>query len=38
MLVEAIHKMPKWKPAQDAKEKNVKQEFEFSIGKKLKGC
>ena len=32
LLVEAITKMPKWKPAENSKGIKVKQEFEFSVG------
>jgi TonB family protein len=32
MLVEAISKMPAWKPAATSKGKKVKQEFEFTVG------
>jgi TonB family protein len=33
LLLKTICKMPKWKPAQNAKGKNVKQRFEFSMGR-----
>ena len=36
LLLEAIYKMPKWKPAKNSKGKKVKQEFEFSVGNS--GC
>jgi TonB family protein len=32
VLLEAIGKMPKWKPAENSKGIKVKQEFEFSVG------
>lgn len=32
LLLEAINKMPKWRPAEDSKGVKVKQEFEFSVG------
>jgi len=32
LLLEVIHKMPKWRPAENSKGIKVKQEFEFSIG------
>ena len=32
LMVEAINKMPNWKPAQNAEGVKVKQEFEFSVG------
>lgn len=39
VILEAIKHMPKWKPAQNAKGKKVKQEFEFAIGTDVKvGC
>ena len=39
LLLDAINKMPKWKPAKDAKGVNVKQEFEFSVnGGRSGGC
>lgn len=36
LLLDAISKMPKWKPAQNAKGTNVKQEFVFTVGNS--GC
>jgi TonB family protein len=36
LLVDAINKMPKWKPAENSKGIKVKQEFEFSVGNS--GC
>jgi TonB family protein len=38
VLLEAIHKMPKWKPAKNTKGETVKQEFEFVVGKGGGGC
>ena len=32
LMLDAIHKMPKWKPAENAKGIKVKQEFEFIVG------
>jgi len=32
LLLEAINKMPKWKPAKDSNGVKVSQEFEFSVG------
>ena len=32
LLVEAINKMPKWKPAENSKGIKVKQEFIFNVG------
>ncbi len=32
LLLKAINKMPRWKPAEDSKGMKVKQEFEFSVG------
>ena len=32
IFLKAIHKMPKWKPAENAQGIKVKQDFEFSIG------
>lgn len=32
ILIEAINKMPKWRPAQNSKGIKVKQEFEFNVG------
>lgn len=32
LLLEAIHNMPKWKPAENARGEKVKQEFELSVG------
>ncbi|HLG35767.1 MAG TPA: energy transducer TonB [Bacteroidia bacterium] len=32
LLVEAINKMPKWRPAENSKGLKVKQEFVFSVG------
>jgi len=32
LLLEAITKMPKWKPAEDSKGRKVSQQFEFSVG------
>lgn len=32
LLLKAIIKMPKWKPAEDSKGMKVKQDFEFSVG------
>ena len=37
VLLEEIRKMPKWKPAKDAKGINVKQEFQLSVYAKLPG-
>ncbi|MEO5572304.1 MAG: TonB family protein [Bacteroidia bacterium] len=36
LLLDAISKMPKWKPAQNSKGVKGKQEFEFSVG--IGGC
>lgn len=36
LLLETIHNMPGWKPAENAKGKKVKQEFEFRVG--MSGC
>lgn len=36
LLLKAINKMPRWKPAMDAKGKKVAQQFEFSVG--ADGC
>jgi len=36
LLLEAITKMPKWKPAENAKGKKVKQEFNIPLG--FQGC
>ncbi len=33
LLLKTISKMPNWKPAQNAKGENVKQKFEFSMGR-----
>lgn len=33
ILLEAINKMPTWKPAENEKGKKVKQEFKFTVGK-----
>jgi len=38
LLLEAINKMPKWKPAENSKGVKVKQEFEFSVGNQKGGC
>ena len=38
LLVEAINKMPKWRPAKNSKGIKVKQEFEFHVGAGLEGC
>lgn len=38
MLLEGIHKMPKWKPAKNAKGKPVKQRFELIVGDIFGGC
>ncbi len=32
LLIDAVNKMPKWKPAENSKGEKVKQEFEFSVG------
>jgi TonB family protein len=32
LLIEAINKMPEWRPAEDSNGLKVKQEFEFSVG------
>ena len=32
VLLDALNKMPKWKPAENSKGIKVKQEFEFSVG------
>jgi len=32
LLLKAINKMPKWKPAENSDGIKVKQEFEFSVG------
>jgi TonB family protein len=32
LLLNVINQMPKWKPAENAKGRKVKQEFEFSVG------
>lgn len=32
LILDAINKMPKWKPAEDSKGVKVKQEFEFNVG------
>jgi len=37
LLLKAIKKMPKWKPAEDGNGMKVKQEFEFIIGNQV-GC
>lgn len=37
LLLDAVNKMPKWKPAKNSKGIKIKQEFEFSIGSP-KGC
>ena len=36
LLLKTINKMPKWKPAVNADGKNVKQDFQFSVG--VPGC
>ncbi len=36
MMLEAVNKMPKWKPAENAKGIKVKQEFRLTVGKN--GC
>lgn len=36
LLLDAVSKMPKWKPAEDSKGRKVKQEFEFTVGNS--GC
>lgn len=36
ILLKAINKMPKWKPAENSKGLKVKQDFQFSIG--MNGC
>ncbi len=36
VLMDAIYKMPHWKPAENAEGKKVKQEFEFTVGRA--GC
>lgn len=33
LLLEAIYKMPKWKPAENSKGMKIHQEFDFSIGR-----
>jgi TonB family protein len=33
LMIEAINKMPKWKPAENAKGIKVAQEFEFGVGR-----
>jgi TonB family protein len=39
LLLDAIHNMPKWKPAENAKGMKVKQEFELSLlGRSPGGC
>lgn len=38
LLVELVCKMPKWKPAQNSKGVNVKQEFQLTIGNAAIGC
>ncbi|MGE0560671.1 MAG: energy transducer TonB [Flavobacteriales bacterium] len=38
LLVELVSKMPKWKPAQNSKGVNVKQEFQLTIGNAAIGC
>jgi len=38
LLLEAINKMPNWKPAEDSKGKKVKQEFVLSVGPQRGGC
>lgn len=38
LLMDVLREMPKWKPAQNANGKRVKQEFEFSIGFGSGGC
>ena len=38
LLLDAINKMPSWKPAEDSKGKKVKQEFVFSVGSSRGGC
>ena len=37
LLLEAINKMPKWKPAENFNGIKVKQKFEFSVGN-IVGC
>jgi TonB family protein len=37
-LIDAIRKMPQWRPAENAKGQKVKQEFEFRIGVNVGGC
>jgi TonB family protein len=36
LLLDAVNKMPQWKPAENSKGVKVKQDFEFSIGNE--GC
>ena len=38
LLIDAINKMPTWRPAENSKGKKVKQEFEFSINGIDEGC
>jgi len=38
LLLDVITKMPRWKPAQNSKGINVKQEFEFSLNDGKDGC
>lgn len=38
LLLKAIHKMPKWKPAETADGTKVKQAFEFSVNGNSNGC
>ena len=38
LLLKAINKMPKWKPAETADGTKVKQAFEFSVSGNTKGC
>ena len=38
LLLDAINKMPKWKPAENSKGIKVKQQFQFSMGNGNDGC
>lgn len=38
LLLDAIQKMPRWQPAQNAQGQKVKQRFEFTAGKLGDGC
>ncbi|HRH65808.1 MAG TPA: energy transducer TonB [Bacteroidia bacterium] len=38
LLLEVIHSMPKWKPAENSKGQKVKQKFEFNVRAENTGC